>query len=341
MGNLEKNFFIDELENNYGSINELSNKIVSGDIRTLSRCITLSESSREDHQFFARAILEKILPMTGNSLRIGISGPPGVGKSTFIETFGLFLIERGKKIAVLAVDPSSSKSGGSILGDKTRMERLSQSKNAFIRPTPAGETLGGVSRHTREALLLCEASGYDTIIVETVGVGQSEAKVSNMIDIFFLLISPGGGDELQGIKRGIVELADLIIVNKADGSLKTDAEKIAIDYNSAVKLLRPKVNNWITRVATCSALEQKGIEEIWSITEEYILKFGQKNNIFNHRKEQFQKWLREEINQNLNKQIYSDKKINDLIEFYENKVLIGEVLPSVAAYEIVKKFLKK
>tara|TARA_B100001121_G_scaffold310749_1_gene345697 strand:- start:27977 stop:28993 length:1017 start_codon:yes stop_codon:yes gene_type:complete len=337
-----KNFFsLSHLEKEYGSIRDLSKKILSGDIRTLSRCITLSESSREDHQFFSRSVLEKVLPMTGKSLRIGISGPPGVGKSTFIETFGTFLVDKGKKIAVLAVDPSSSKSGGSILGDKTRMERLSQSDSAFIRPSPAGETLGGVSRHTREALLLCEASGYDTIIVETVGVGQSEATVSNMIDIFILLISPGGGDELQGIKRGIVELADLIIVNKADGLLRSEAENIAREYNSAVKLLRPKINKWNTRVVTCSALENKGIEEIWSITEEFFKKFDQESDLSAHRKEQFQKWLREEITQNLNKQIYSDKKINDLITIYEKKVLIGEVLPSAAAYEIVKNFLKK
>ena len=341
MPDLLKKKNIDILEKEFGTIDTLSEQIISGDIRTLSRCITLSESSREDHQIFARAVLGKILPKTGNSLRIGISGPPGVGKSTFIETLGLYLLKKKKRIAVLAVDPSSAKSGGSILGDKTRMEKLSQSEKVFIRPSPAGRTLGGVGRHTREALLLCEAAGYDTIIVETVGVGQSEAAVSNIIDIFYLLISPGGGDELQGIKRGIVELADLIIINKADGSLKKDAENIARDYSSAVKLLRPRFNNWVTKVLTCSALENTGIDKIWNSTEEFFQKFNKEREILNYRKDQYRKWLREEIIQNLNKQIYSSKKVNELIEFYENKVLVGDILPSDAAYEIVSNFLKK
>ncbi len=337
---INKNDLLD-LELEYGSISDLSERIIHGDVRSLSRCITLSESSRRDHQYFSRLVLEKILPETGKSLRIGISGPPGVGKSTFIESFGTLVLDKGKSIAVLAVDPSSSKSGGSILGDKTRMEKLSQSAKVYIRPSPAGNTLGGVGRHTREAVLLCEAAGYDIVIVETVGVGQSESKVSNIIDIFLLLISPGGGDELQGIKRGIVEMADLIIVNKADGQLKNEAQKISEEYSSAVKLFRPKGNNWNTRVLTCSAIKNTGINNIWNNITEFRDFLGDDISDQAHRKQQFLEWMKEEIIENLSKEIYSDTEIVDMFHYYEEKILIGEVLPSVAAYEIVNNFLKK
>lgn len=246
-------------------IAELRDKILKQDRRALARAITLVESGRADHREMATQLLESLRAYSGQAMRIGLSGTPGVGKSTFIESFGMFLTAQGKRVAVLAVDPSSARSGGSILGDKTRMDRLSRDKNAFIRPSPSQTHLGGVARRTREAVALCEAAGFDIILIETVGVGQSETVVSEMSDLFLLLLAPAGGDELQGVKRGIMEIADLILVNKADGDLKATATRTCADYAGALRLLRkrPQDPSDFPKAMTVSALEEHGLEAAW------------------------------------------------------------------------------
>jgi LAO/AO transport system kinase len=256
-------------DDNRQSVRALADGILAHDRRALGRAITLVESTREDHRALAEELIEMLLPATGQSIRLGISGVPGVGKSTFIEAFGLHLIDAGKRVAVLAIDPSSRRNGGSILGDKTRMTELSRSPMAFIRPSPSSGTLGGVARRTRESLLLCEAAAFDVIMVETVGVGQSETAVSDMVDIFCLLLLPAAGDELQGIKKGIVELAELIIVNKADGELRDAATRTVADYRSALRLLRPLVQHWTTEVITVSSTAPWGMDVVWSAIERH------------------------------------------------------------------------
>ena len=237
-----------------GGPDGLAGRVLAGDRRALARAITLVESTRADHRAAAEALLTQVLPHSGQAVRLGITGVPGGGKSTFIEAFGLFLISQGHRVAVLAVDPTSRRSKGSILGDKTRMEELSRAPEAFIRPSPAGRTLGGVARRTREAMLVCEAAGFDVVIVETVGVGQSETAVADMVDMFLLLLQPGSGDELQGFKRGIMELADLVVVNKADGELAPAAERAAAEYRGALQFLRPASKSWKPEVMKCSSL---------------------------------------------------------------------------------------
>src|SRR6476469_9811206 len=237
---------------------DLADAVRAGDRRALARAITLVESTRADHRADAVALLDAILPETGDAIRVGISGAPGAGKSTFIEALGTHLVDAGRRVAVLAVDPSSVRSGGSILGDKTRMEQLSRRPEAFIRPSPSSGTLGGVARRTREAMLVCEAASFDVVLVETVGVGQSEVAVAGMVDVFLLLLAPGAGDDLQGVKRGIVELADLVVVNKADGALADLARHTAADYANAVHLLRARTDGWAPRVLSCSALLGEG-----------------------------------------------------------------------------------
>src|SRR6478609_2732879 len=248
----------------------LADAVRAGDRRSLARAITLVESTRPDHREETAALLDELMPATGGATRVGISGAPGAGKSTFIEALGLHLVDDGRRVAVLAVDPSSARGGGSILGDKTRMEQLSRSPHAFIRPSPSKGTLGGVARRTREALLVCEAAGFDVVLVETVGVGQSEVAVAGLVDLFLLLLAPGAGDELQGVKRGIVELADLIVVNKADGDLVDLARHTAADYAHALHLVRSSDANAMDRVRTCSALLGEGIDELWTTIEELV-----------------------------------------------------------------------
>src|SRR4051812_7322079 len=255
-------------------MSELGQQVIAGDRRALARAITLVESTRADHRAEAEALLAEVLPAVGGAVRVGISGAPGAGKSTFIEALGTHLVASDvpggdHQVAVLAVDPSSTRSGGSILGDKTRMEQLTRSRHAFVRPSPTGGTLGGVARRTREAMLLCEAAGFDVVLVETVGVGQSEVKVAAMVDLFLVLVAPGGGDELQGLKRGIMELADLVVVNKADGELASVAAHTAADYAAALHLVRPRLSAWTPRVLTCSALTGTGIPEVWEIVAEF------------------------------------------------------------------------
>ena len=310
-------------------------QLLQGNRRSLAKAITLTESSLDSHRDQAQELLGAILPHTGNSLRIGITGVPGVGKSTFIETFGLDLISKGKKVAVLAVDPSSPITGGSILGDKTRMEILSQNANAFIRPSPTSGSLGGVAQKTREAMLLCEAAGYDVIIIETVGVGQSEYQVSSMVDFFLVMMLPNAGDELQGIKKGILELADSIIVNKADGASATLAKQAKIHYQNALHFVSAK-DEWNPRVLTCSALEKHNIDLIWELMCEYFYNEDLSDYRLRKREHQSVEWMQSLIHEllelKLSRSAYCAKKKTDLIQ----QVKLGQVTPLKAATEVIE-----
>ena len=317
---------------------DLARDLMAGQRRALAQAITLIESSRRDHRLEAEKLLSAVLPRTGGAVRLGISGVPGVGKSTFIESFGLSLIEAGKKVAVLAVDPSSRRSGGSILGDKTRMEELTRREEAFIRPSPAGESLGGVARRTREALLLCEAAGYDVVIVETVGVGQSETAVADMVDLFLLLLLPSGGDELQGIKRGIVELADLVVVNKADGALVEAARRAAAEYQSALRMLRPVTHDWQVPVLLCSALEGRGLEEVWARIEQYRA-LQRDNGLWEDKREnQASAWLWREVEESLLSALHHHPPVAEEIAGMESAVRDGSLTPSAAARRLLEAF---
>ena len=284
------------------TVSEYVEGIKKHDITILSRAITLVESKNSQHQEQARALLKEIMPLTGNSKRIGISGTPGVGKSTFIESFGNYLIDLGLKVAVLAVDPTSYKSGGSILGDKTRMNKLSANPLSFIRPTPSGTNLGGVASKTRESLLLCEAAGFDIVIVETVGVGQSEITVSKLVDFFFVLMQPGAGDDLQGIKRGILELADLVAVNKADGDKLLLAKLAKGEYESALHILRSN-DFWTPPVTLCSGLKAEGLDNIWNIINDFYSQMSTSNKLQEKRDDQLLKWLKELFFEKVNNKI--------------------------------------
>ncbi len=319
----------------------LAEGVLAGDRRALARAITLIESTRGDHRRDAAQLLEALLPRTGRSIRLGISGVPGVGKSTFIEAFGLKLIEAGHRVAVLAVDPSSQRSGGSILGDKTRMPELATAEAAFIRPSPTRGTLGGVARRTREAMLATEAAGFDVVIVETVGVGQSETAVAEMVDLFLLLIAPGGGDELQGIKRGIMEIADLIVVNKADGKLKDEAGRTAAEYQSALQLLRPRSQNWTPRVLLCSALSGTGVPEVWEAVGAYRAALEPEGEIAARRSEQARQWLWQEVQEGLMAALQADPAVEAAAAKLEAKVVAGKLPATAAAQELLKAFLER
>lgn len=320
-------------------LQELAQAVRDGDRRALGRAITLVESIRDDHRERAEALSHALLPHHVDSIRVGISGVPGVGKSTLIETLGQHIIEKGRRVAVLAVDPSSKLSGGSILGDKTRMETLSRHPDAFIRPSPAGTTLGGVARRTREAISICEAARYDVVIVETVGVGQSETAVKDMTDMFVLLLSPVGGDELQGMKKGIVELADMILVNKADGEFETASRHAVSDYRSAIHLLRPASPNWKVPVSACSALTGKGIDEIWSHIEDYETKLGANGEISESRAEQARIWLWSEIGDTLLERLKVHRDVRSMLEDLEEQVVTGTTTPTAAARRVLTAFL--
>ncbi len=321
------------------SMEDLARAVREGDRRALGRAITLAESGREDHREQAERLLEALLPHRVESIRVGISGVPGVGKSTFIETLGSHVIEQGRRVAVLAVDPSSKLSGGSILGDKTRMETLSREANAFIRPSPAGTTLGGVARRTREAISICEAAAYDIVIVETVGVGQSETAVKEMTDMFVLLLSPAGGDELQGMKKGIVELADMILVNKADAEFEMSARHAVSDYRSAIHLLRPASPNWQVPVAACSALTGMGIEEAWNHIEEYQQKLGDSGEIADRRAAQSRSWMWSEVTDSLLEKLRGHSDVQASLSALEAQVTSGAITPAAAARRLLKSFL--
>ena len=317
----------------------LAEAVRSGDRRALARAITLIESTRADHRETAEALLAALLPYTGNSVRLGISGVPGVGKSTFIEAFGLHVIGLGHKVAVLAVDPSSQRTGGSILGDKTRMVDLSREANAFIRPSPAGATLGGVARRTREAMLVCEAAGFDVIVVETVGVGQSETAVADMVDLFMLLLLPAGGDELQGIKKGIVELADLVVVNKADGDLAATARHTVADYRHALTLLRH--GDWRVPVLSCSAFRKIGIDTVWQTIGEHKALTEANGARATRRAEQARAWLWSEIRETLIDRFRAHPAVRADLARLEAEVTAGTTIPAAAAHILLGRFLDR
>ena len=311
--------------------------LLAGDRRALARAITLIESTRADHRDRADALLAEILPHAGKSVRLGITGVPGVGKSTLIERFGLGLIEKGRSLAVLAIDPSSKRGGGSILGDKTRMEELSRRAAAYIRPSPAGATLGGVARRTREAMLLVEAAGFDTVIVETVGVGQSETAVADMVDMFIVLLLPGGGDDLQGIKRGVIELADLIVVNKADGDLKSAAQRSAADYQHALRMLRSPTAGWTPEVATASAMTGEGVMEIWDVVGRFRNAVGEKG-IAKRRAEQARAWMWNEVGETLLAALRRHPDVKKMANGLEREVENGRTTPAAAARRMLEAF---
>jgi len=320
------------------SLASLVKQLKGGQRRALAKAITLSESTRSDDQVAAQALIAEILPATGKALRIGLSGSPGVGKSTFIETFGGFLIDQGKRVAVLAVDPSSTRTGGSILGDKTRMERLARDPMAFVRPSPSGGSLGGVARRTREALLMCEAAGYDVVLVETVGVGQSETAVADMVDMFCLLLSPAGGDELQGIKRGIMELADLVIVNKADGDMKTAAKRAQGEYRGALHLMRPKFSDWSPEVLLVSALEGAGLEQVLETIERFYAHLEGIKALEPLRQEQAEAWMWSEIKDQLMDSFAADQSIAQALPETQRAVRQGALPATKAARDLLAAF---
>ncbi len=309
----------------------LVNGILEGNIVALSQSITLLESKLAKHQLDANLIIDKCLPFSGNSIRIGITGVPGVGKSTFIEALGNHLLEKGKKIAVLAIDPSSQKRGGSILGDKTRMETLVNNKNVYIRPSPSKGALGGVAQQTRASILLCEAAGFDVVIVETVGVGQSEIAVHGMVDFFLLLMLSGAGDELQGIKRGIMEMADTIAITKADGDNVLNAKKARQRYKNALHLFPANENEWIPEVVNCSSLNNTGIENVWSIIERFERHTKLKGFFNNNRNKQAKFWMYEKINDELKRRFYEDEKIAKQLPELEAKIVAGKISPFTVA----------
>ncbi|MFT2008382.1 methylmalonyl Co-A mutase-associated GTPase MeaB [Pontibacter sp. 13R65] len=311
--------------------------ILAGDRVMLSRAITLVESRLPSDQELAQQVINQVLPHTGQSFRIGITGVPGVGKSTFIEAFGLYLIQQqGKKLAVLAIDPTSQRTGGSILGDKTRMESLSHHPDAFIRPSPAGKSLGGVTKSTRETILLCEAAGYDAIIVETVGVGQSETAVHGMVDFFLLLMLAGAGDELQGIKRGIMEMADAIAITKADGTNQQKAKAAKAEYQNALHLYPLPASGWQPRVSVCSALQQSGLEAIWQTMAEYLAHTQQNQFFEQKRREQNLQWLYETIRQSLEEKFYAHPQVQELLPAIMSQVKQGEKSAFAAAAELLR-----
>lgn len=309
--------------------------LLGGNRRALAKAITLVESKLDTHREQAQGILEQVLPYSGNSIRIGITGVPGVGKSTFIEAFGLYLLEQGKRVAVLAVDPSSPIAGGSILGDKTRMEELSRREEAFIRPSPSEGALGGVAQKTRETMLLCEAAGYDVILVETVGVGQSEYQVAGMVDFFMVLMLPGGGDELQGIKKGIMELADTLVINKADGDSERLANLTLQQYTSAMNLLR-HTSFWTPRVMTCSALKMINIDAVWGMVVDYYYQALEQQAFQNKRAQQNRDWMHQLVNEMLLLTLSRNPQVKAMLPALEREVENLDITPYAAARRIMQ-----
>lgn len=322
------------------SVDEYVSGIVKGNLTVLSKAITLVESNKTEHQKIALEIIRKCLPYTGKSLRLGITGVPGVGKSTFIESYGKYLTSQNHKVAVLAIDPSSERSKGSILGDKTRMEQLSTDPNAFIRPSPSAGSLGGVARKTRETILLCEAAGFDYIIVETVGVGQSETVVRSMVDFFLLLMLSGAGDELQGIKRGIMEMADTIVITKADGSNVDRAKQARTQYANALKLFPETLAKWKPQVLTCSSVQNEGLAGVYKVITDYC-SVTQKNGFFDqNRLEQSRFWMHESIEDTLKKSFYEHPELKAKILGFENDVVGGKLSSFEAADVLIEQYFK-
>ncbi len=319
----------------------LADGVIAGNRRVLAQAITLIESKRNDHRAAAAALLERLMPSAGNSIRLGISGVPGVGKSTFIEALGNHVIDAGHRVAVLTVDPSSAISGGSILGDKTRMEHLSRRDEAYIRPSPAGTTLGGVTRRSREAMILCEAAGFDVIIVETVGVGQSETRVADMTDMFLLLLLPGAGDELQGIKRGIVELADLILINKADDDMVKLAGQAVAEYRNALRLLHPRSPNWKVEVKSCSARDGAGIADAWDTVLRHHEILKSTSELTARRAAQARDWMWSDVADNLVETLKSDPEVREHLSGLEAATSEGRMPPTIAARNLLDIFLER
>jgi len=319
-------------------VEEYVHKILSGDRVFLSKAITLTESTKEEHREKAGEIVEKCLPFSGKSIRIGITGIPGVGKSTFIDNFGAFLVDKGKKLAVLAIDPSSVKTGGSILGDKTRMEKLTLLDEVYVRPSPSGGNLGGVAKSTHEAIILCEAAGFDTIFVETVGVGQSEIVVNYLVDFFLLLIIAGAGDELQGIKRGIMEMADAVLINKADGENLEKSKNAKAEFTKAMHYFSESDSGWSSKVEICSATTGFNLDKVWDIIKNYET-YSKANNYFNKkREEQNAYWLYQTIEDELKNKFYHNNKVIDLIKKIEKEVKSNMISSFEAGKKIIKIF---
>ena len=309
--------------------------VISQDRSILARAITLVESIHVDHRVLADLVLTKLLSHAGRARRVGITGVPGVGKSTFIETLGKQLTSTGARVAVLAVDPTSSRTGGSILGDKTRMQELARDPSAFIRPSPTSGTLGGVARATRESMILCEAAGYDIILVETVGVGQSETTVAEMVDFFLALMLPGAGDELQGIKKGLLEIADMIVVNKADGSTKNAAERAASEYRSALHILKPASPTWMPTAHTCSAISGNGLADIWKDIENHRELLKSSGEFDEKRKQQRVRWMWSMIQDRLLLEIEKNKSLQNIARALEAQVMENQITPGLAASKVV------
>jgi LAO/AO transport system kinase len=338
-GDFPINLFYIELLAMLKSPQEYIDGVLSQDRLMLARTITLIESTLPAHQDMARTIVDQILPHTGKGIRIGITGVPGAGKSTYIESFGNMLTEMGHRVAVLAIDPSSTRSGGSILGDKTRMERLAINRNAFIRPSPSSGTLGGVGRKTRETMLACEAAGYDVVIIETVGVGQSETTVASMVDFFLVLMIAGAGDELQGIKKGVLEVADTIVINKADGDNVMRAEIAQKEYETALHMLMPNSPNWSPQVLTCSALEHTGIDKIWETILDHRTKLTESGEMAEKRKHQALDWMSFLLDEGLRQWFYTDPKVKAAIPGLRSDVEMEKTSPTAAADTLLS-FLK-
>ena len=309
--------------------------VLAGDRAMLARAITLIESSASQHAEAAQALLGGLLPHAGKAIRIGITGVPGAGKSTFIDTFGCFLTERGHKVAVLAVDPSSSLTRGSILGDKTRMERLSRDENAFIRPSPTGGMLGGVAAKTRETILLCEAANFDVIVVETVGTGQSEITLRSLVDFFLLLLITGAGDELQGIKKGVIEIADALVINKADGDNRVAADAARAQFNRALHYLSPATDGWTTRAHTASSLSGEGIAQIWDEISRFVATTKESGVFEERRQEQLLEWLCSAIEAQLRDYLYGHVKVREALPAMEAAVISGDLTATAAAQELL------
>ena len=313
---------------------DLVRGIRAGDRATLARAITLIESKRGDHRKTAHHLVQELLPLTGRAVRLGITGAPGVGKSTTIDVLGTYITGKGHKVAVLAVDPSSTRTGGSILGDKTRMAQLAVDPHAFVRPSPSSGTLGGVAAKTRETMLVCEAAGYDVVMVETVGIGQSETAVADMTDFFLVLMLPGAGDELQGLKKGIVELADMIAVNKADGDNIERARRAAADYRAALNILTPQSSTWSPPVITYSALTQNGIDELWTQVLAHKKKMTGSGELETRRREQQVKWMWTMLEGRLTARLRSDASVRTKLRQVESQVAAGKLAPTLAVEEI-------